>query len=317
MTTTMMALRAHTRGGPETLVFEQAPMPLPGAGEALVAVRAAGITFAELTWDVSWTTSDGRDRTPVIPSHEVSGVVAAVGASVTDLAPGDEVYGLVDFDRDGAAADYVTMPAEALAAKPRSVSHAQAAALPLAALTAWQALVDHAGLAAGETVLVHGGAGGVGALAVQLAAGLGARVTATARGEDAEAVRGFGAERVIDFTAEAFDETVAGVDVVIDPIGGDTGRRSYGVLRRGGRLINLNEPPDEAAAEKHGVRAVFFIVRPDRAELTRLAGLVDAGELRPVISQTFPLEKGRQAYESATEPGRPPGKTVLLVHGDG
>lgn len=314
--TTMMALRAHTRGGPETLVFEQAPMPSPGASEALVAVRAAAITFAELTWDVSWTTSDGRDRTPVIPSHEVSGVVAAVGASVTGVAPGDEVYGLVDFDRDGGAADFVTMPAEAVAAKPRSVSHAQAASLPLAALTAWQALVDHADLAAGETVLVHGGAGGVGAFAVQLAASLGARVTATARGEDAEAVRGFGAERVIDFTTEAFEETVAGVDIVIDPIGGDIGRRSFGVLRRGGRLIALSEPPDEAAAEEHGVRAVFFIVRPDRAELTRLAGLVDAGELRPVVSQTFPLEEGRRAFESAREPGRPPGKTVLVVHGD-
>src|ERR1700735_3419148 len=174
---TMMALRAHTRGGPEQLVYEQAPAPVPGPGEALVAVHAAAITFAELTWDLSWTTRDGRDRTPVIPSHEMSGTVAALGPGTSGVGPGDEVYGLIAFDRDGAAAEYVAMPAAELAARPRSVSHQAAAALPLAALTAWQALVDHAALKAGERVLVHGGAGGVGVYGVQLAAALRGPVT--------------------------------------------------------------------------------------------------------------------------------------------
>ena len=144
MTDTMMALRAHARGGAEQLVCEQAPVPAPGPGEALVAVHAAAITFAELTWDLSWTTRDGRDRTPVIPSHEVSGTVASLGPGADGLAVGDEVYGLIDFDRDGAAAEFVTLPAAHLAARPRSVSHAHAATLPLAALTAW--LADHAAL---------------------------------------------------------------------------------------------------------------------------------------------------------------------------
>jgi hypothetical protein len=154
---TMMALRAHARGGPEQLVYEQAPAPSAGPGEALIAVHAAAITFAELTWDLEWTTRDGQDRTPVIPSHEMSGIVAGLGAGVAGLAAGDEVIGLVDFDRDGAAAEYVVMPAASLAAKPNSVSHVEAATLPLAALTAWQALADHAALQPGEQVLVQGG----------------------------------------------------------------------------------------------------------------------------------------------------------------
>ena len=149
---TMMALRAHARGGAEQLVYEQAPVPVPGPGEALVEVHAASITFAELTWDESWTTRDGRDRTPVIPSHEVSGIVRGLSENAPGLSTGEEVYGLIAFDRNGAAADYVTAPAADLADRPRSVSHAQAASLPLAALTAWQALTDHAGLRPGERV---------------------------------------------------------------------------------------------------------------------------------------------------------------------
>jgi len=198
---TMMALRAHARGGPEQLAYEQAPAPSAGPGEALVAVHAAAITFAELTWDLEWTTRDGKDRTPVIPSHEMSGTVAGLGDGVAGLAVGDEVIGLVDFDRDGAAAEYVVVPAASLAAKPQSLSHVAAATLPLAALTAWQALADHAGLQPGEQVLVQGGAGGVGMFAVQLAAILSGHVTATGRSAYAGLVRDLGAERFI--SAEA------------------------------------------------------------------------------------------------------------------
>ena len=186
---TMMALRAHARGGPEQLVYEQAPAPAAGLDEALIAVHAAAITFAELTWDLSWTTRDGTDRTPVIPSHEMSGTVTGLGVGVAGLAVGDEVIGLIDFDRDGAAAEYVVMPAASLSAKPNSVSHVEAATLPLAALAAWQALADHAALEPGEQVLVQGGAGGVGIFAVQLAAILGGHVTATGHGTDAGLVR--------------------------------------------------------------------------------------------------------------------------------
>ena len=314
MQSTMMALRAHARGGPEQLVYEQAPVPEAGPGEALVEVHAAAITFAELTWDQTWMTLDGRDRTPTIPSHEVSGTVVALGLDASGVAVGEEVYGLIDFDRDGAAAQYVTLPAADLAARPRSISHVDTATLPLAALTAWQALVDHAALKPGERVLVTGGAGGVGNYAVQLAASLGGSVTATGRAVQREFVLGLGAS-TFDSTdgaspAEASRED--GFDVVIDTVGGGVLDASYGLARRGGRLVTLSAPPDADKAAALGVQATFFVVAPDATELAHLAGLVDDGRLRPVLSQTFPLRDGRQAFQSATVP-HPPGKTVLIV----
>jgi NADPH:quinone reductase-like Zn-dependent oxidoreductase len=309
---TMMALRAHARGGPEHLVYEQAPVPSAGPGEVLIAVHAAAITFAELTWDLEWTTRDGKDRTPVIPSHEMSGIVADLGPGVAGQAAGDEVIGLVDFDRDGAAAEYVVMPAAGLAAKPRSLSHVAAATLPLAALTAWQAVADHAALQPGEQVLVQGGAGGVGLFAVQLAAILGGHVTATGRGTDAGFVRDLGAERFISAEAGPPGQGAGGFDVVIDTVGGAVLDVSYGLLREGGRLVTLGAPPDQDLAARYKVRAMFFVVEPDAGELARLAELAATGRLRPVISQTFPLAEGQRAFESGKE-ARPPGKTVLVV----
>jgi NADPH:quinone reductase-like Zn-dependent oxidoreductase len=269
----MTALRAHHRGGPEVLTVESAPVPVPAPGEVLVAVHAAAITFDELTWEETWT-RDGVDRTPTILSHEVSGVVTEIGSGVTDLQQGDEVYGLVAFDRDGAAAEFVAMPATDLATKPSTVSHPVAAALPLAGLTALQALLDHAAVRPGEEVLVHGGAGGVGALTVQLAAQLGAEVTATVRSDTRDLVQGFGARRVIDTRTEAFDETGATYDVVIDTVGGQTLDRSFGVLRRGGRLATLSAPPPPGRADEIGVTATFFIVTANRVQLADIAVIV-------------------------------------------
>jgi NADPH:quinone reductase-like Zn-dependent oxidoreductase len=308
----MRALRAHHRGGPEQLVVEDAETPVPGLGEVLVAVHAAAITLTELGWDLSWQTRDGTDRTPVIPSHELSGVVTAVGEGVAGVAVDDQVYGLVDFDRNGAAADFVTVPASALAAKPVKASHVEAAALPLAALTAWQALVDHADVQAGERVLVHGGAGGVGVYAVQLAAALGAQVITTDLPGNEAFVRSLGAAQFLDFTTQRFDAELSGLDVVLDAVGGQTLTRSYGVLRPGGRLVTLAAPPDQADAEKHAVHAMFFVVQPDHGELTRIAAMVDDGSLRPVVAGTYPLERGRAAFEAVNGPRRP-GKIVLVV----
>jgi NADPH:quinone reductase-like Zn-dependent oxidoreductase len=310
--TTMNALRAHTRGGPEVLVYETAPRPEPGPGEVLVAVRAAGITFAELGWDETWT-RDGRDRTPTIPSHEVAGTVVALGAGVTEPAVGDEVFGLLRFDHDGAAAEYVVAPATDLAARPATVPFTVAAAAPLAALTAWQALVDHAAVQRDEEVLVHGGAGGVGGLVVQLAAALGARVTATCLGADVEHVRGLGAAVVIDVESTAFDDRPDRFDVVIDTVGGDALDRSWAVLRRGGRLVTLQKPPSAEDAERAGVVATFFIVVPDRAELVALARLIDDGRLRIPVAATYPLARGQEAYAGGATLRRAPGKTVLVV----
>jgi NADPH:quinone reductase-like Zn-dependent oxidoreductase len=310
ISTTMMALRAHARGGPEQLVYEQAPTPRPGPGEALVEVHAAAITFAELTWDQTWTDRAGRDRTPSIPSHEVSGTVVGLGPGAGTVEPGQQVYALIDFDRDGAAAQYVTLPAADLAARPRSVSHQEAATLPLAALTAWQALVDQADLKPGERVLVQGGAGGVGSYVVQLAASLGGAVTATGRAAQRDFVLGLGAGAFLP--SGPADPPAGGFDVVIDTVGGAVLEASYRLARPGGRLVTLSAPPDAGKAAAHDVHATFFVVTPNAAELTELAGLVDDGRLRPVLSQTFPLRDGRKAFESGAAP-HPPGKTVLIV----
>lgn len=308
----MTALRAHRRGGPEVLTVESAPVPVPAVGEVLVAVHAAAITFDELTWDETWT-RDGVSRTPIIPSHEISGVVTEIGSGVTDFEPGDNVYGLIRFDRDGGAADYVAVPADDMAAKPSTVSHTVAAALPLAGLTALQALVDHAHVQRAERVLVTGAAGGVGALAVQLAARFGADVTATLRSDAVELARNLGARNVIDVRTQAFDDGGPAYDVVIDTVGGDTLDRSFAVLRRGGRLVTLSEPPAADKADEYGLSAIFFIVTPNREQLAQLAALVDGDQLHVEIAATFPLAQGREAFESGQRAVRRPGKTVIMV----
>ncbi|RPE37752.1 NADPH:quinone reductase-like Zn-dependent oxidoreductase [Streptomyces sp. Ag109_O5-1] len=316
--TTMQAVRAHKRGGPEQLVYESAPRPAPAAGEVLVSVHAASITNGELAWDATWTDSfdgTGSDRTPVVPSHEVSGVVAELGSAVTGLAVGDEVYGLIPFTRDGATAEYVTVPADALAAKPSRLDHAGAAAVPLAALTAWQALVGHASLTAGQHVLVHGGAGGVGSFAVQIAAALGARVTATASARDREFVARLGADQVIDYAGDRFEDRVDGADVVLDTVGGDTLARSWAVLRPGGTLISIVQPPNPADAASRGARGVFFVVEPDRTGLEAVTELIDDGGLTPVVDRVVPLSETRAAYE-ALQSEHPRGKIVIRVSED-
>ncbi|GAA5012130.1 NADP-dependent oxidoreductase [Actinopolymorpha pittospori] len=305
-----MALRAHTRGGPEVLVYESAPRPAPGSGDALVAVHAAAITFAELTWPETWT-SGGADRTPIIPSHEFSGVVAEVGEGVTGLSAGDEVYGLAPFDRDGAAAEYVSTPVTSVAARPRTVSHVAAAAAALPALTAWEALVEHAAVKRGQRVLVHGGAGGVGSFVTQLAVALGARVTCTAHSPDVAYVLGLGAERVID--AESLDAEKGVFDAVVDAVGQDTPEGLFAALHRGGHLITLQEPPAQELADRYGVTALFFIVAANQDCLIQLADMIDTGRLKSNVAATFPLAEGRAAYESGAVRRRHPGKTVLVV----
>jgi NADPH:quinone reductase-like Zn-dependent oxidoreductase len=310
--TEMTALRAHRQGGPEVLVVERAPIPVPAADEVLVAVHVAAITFDELTWPQTWARG-GVSRTPVILSHEVSGVVLEVGSEVKDVSAGDDVCGLIGFDRDGAAAEFVAVPAVDLAQKPAGLSHAVAAALPLAGLTAYQALVDRAAVQPGEAVLVHGGAGAVGVLAVQLAAMLGADVTATVRSDAGELLRGLGAKRVIDVRTEGFERGDAVYDVVIDTVGGDTLERSFTVLRRGGRLVTVAGTPAAGKADEYGVTATFFLVTSNPGQLTKLTELVDSGQLHVEIAETFPLSRGRDAYASGQRPGRLPGKTIIAV----
>src|SRR5262252_3471871 len=230
----MKSVRMHKRGGPQDLLYEDAPKPQPGPGDALVRVYACAITPTELSWTETYTSSDGADRLPSIPGHELSGVVETVTPDVAAIRSGEAVYALTDFSRDGAAADYIAVRARDLAPKPRNLSHTQAAAVPLSALTAWQGLFDHAGLARGQRVLIHGAAGGVGTYAVQLARRRGAYVIGTSRADNAAFLRSLGVSEVIDYTAVRFEDKVRDADVVLDTVGADTLERSWGVLRHGG-----------------------------------------------------------------------------------
>jgi NADPH:quinone reductase-like Zn-dependent oxidoreductase len=311
----MKAIRLHARGGPEQLFFEDVPKPVAEPGYAIVRVIASGITPAELTWDETYQTCDGRVRIPSTPGHEVSGLIDEVPPDVADLRAGDEVYGLTEFCRDGSAAEFVAVRASDLAPKPKFLSHAQTAAVPLSALTAWQALLDRANLQSGQRVLIHGAAGGVGTYAVQLAKWRGAPVVATAARRDFEFLRGLGADQVIDYASERFEDNVRDIDVVLDPVGRDTLERSWSVLRKSGILVTLPAPipaDSMARAEAQGLRGVFFIVAPNRRELIQIADLLDTKKIRPIIGATVPLHRAREAFECGLGGGIR-GKIVLQV----
>jgi NADPH:quinone reductase-like Zn-dependent oxidoreductase len=285
----MRAIRLTAAGGPEALALEELPAPEPGEADALVRVHAAAITRDELKWFV--------DRLPLTPSYEVSGVVE----------PGGEaVYALTAFDRDGAAADYVAVPRALLAPKPAALDDVAAAAVPMGGLSAWQGLIDHGGLASGQRVLIHGAAGGVGHLAVQIAKARGAYVIAPVAAAHVERVRALGADEVFDRDATDFAGAVADVDLVFDTAGGDRLARSPAVLREGGRIVTIAEENEEAGA-------VYFIVEPNGAQLAELTKLVDAGALTPDVGAVFPLADARAAFERLETPGA--GKVVLDVAG--
>jgi NADPH:quinone reductase-like Zn-dependent oxidoreductase len=309
----MRALHAYAKNDPSRLVVEDAPQPTLGPGDVLVRVHASGVSPSELDWNLTWLRHDGAARTPpIVPGHEVSGVVEATGLGAAGIAVGDDVFGLIDFHRDGADAEFVAVRADELVPKPLTVTHAEAAAVPLSALTAWQALFDQGDLARGQRVLVHGGAGGVGSFAVQLARWRGARVTATSSARDSDLVRRLGADEVIDYRTQRFEDAVADMDLVFDTVGGDTWERSWAVLGPRGRLVSIAVPrPPEREADDDR-RAIWFIVKQDREQLLEIGGLMDAGELRPIVSAELPLAGGQEAYgPTARRSG--PGKVVLLV----
>ncbi|MBA2393252.1 MAG: NADP-dependent oxidoreductase [Ktedonobacteraceae bacterium] len=308
----MKAIHLHGRGGPGQLVYEDAPQPHPGPGEVLVRVYAAGIIAPELTWSETYETRTGNIRSLPIPGHDLAGIVEEVGPGVTTIARGAEVYALTAFDRDGTEAEYTIALPDELAPKPRSLDYVQAAAVPLTALTAWQALFEHAGLSAGQTVLIHGAAGGVGVFAVQLAHWAGARVIATASARNRDFLRGLGANEIIDYTTTHFEEVVHDVDIVLDMVGGSTQDRSWQVVKQGGVLVSVASPPSAERAKAHGVRPVWFVVEPNREQLIQIGALIDAGRIRPVIETALSLSQARQAYEQGAS-GHTRGKIVLRV----
>ena len=308
----MKAIRMHTQGGPELLAYEDAPKPALQPGDALVRVIATSITTTELTWDETYRDCDGRPRIPTIPGHEFAGLVDTLAPEAAGVRIGDAVYALSSFCRDGSAAEFIAIRAADLAPKPQSLNFEQAAVVPLAGLTAWQALFDHGQIEKGLRVLIHGAAGGVGTYAVQLANWKGAEVIATASAKDFNFLSELGASEVIDYTREHFEEKVKDVDVVLDTVGGETQERSWGVLRRGGILISIVSPVADEKTASLGVRGAYFIVEPNRAQLIQLGQLIDKGTLRVVVGAVLRLASAREAFEQGLA-GHKPGKIVLQV----
>ncbi|MEV0848554.1 NADP-dependent oxidoreductase [Streptomyces sp. NPDC049954] len=315
---TMRAIVQTEFGGPEVLTPTRVPRPEPVPTEVLVRVRAAGVNPVDGKTRQGLGAAAALAKPPLVPGWDVAGVVEEVGAGVTVLRPGDEVFGMPWFPRPaGAYAEYVTAPARQFARKPAGLSFEQAGALPLASLTAWQALVDTARLRRGERLLVHAGAGGVGHLAVQLAHHLGAHVIATASASRHAWLRSLGADEVLDYRTTRFEDEVAGVDTVLDLVGpkDDTSERSLRVLRPGGLLVTA---PSGGGTEIHeraaeaGLRSTGILVEPDGAALTRIAQLVEKGALRVHVDDVHPLEDAAAAH-TRLEAGGTRGKLVLSV----
>lgn len=308
----MKAVRIFNYGGPEVLRVEVAARPTPGSGELLIRVHAAAVN------PVDWKVRAGylKDRIPYplpfIPGWDVSGVVEATGPDVTRFKKGDAVYARPDIARNGAYAEFIVVRESEVALKPRSVDHVHAAAIPLAALTAWQALFDAAGLKAGQRILIHAAAGGVGSFAVQLAKWKGAHVMGTASARNQRFLRELGVDEPIDYEKTRFEDVVRDVDVVLDTIGANTQQRSWKVLKKGGILVSIISPPSAEEAAKHGARSSYVFVQPNAAELAEIAKLVDSGKVKSMVETVLPLSEARRAQE-LSQTGHTRGKRVLKV----
>ncbi len=303
----MQAITVRDRAaGAAGLTLSDIPHPHAAENDVIVRVYAAGFTPGELDWPGTWTDRAGRDRTPSVPGHELSGVVSELGYGTTGLTVGQRVFGLADWTRDGALAEYTAVEARNLAPLPADIDYAVAAAVPISGLTAWQGLFDHAGLKTGQTVLIHGAAGGVGSMAVQLAHELGSRVIGTGRAADREAALGLGADVFVDLQADRLEEA-GEVDVVFDVIGGEVLERSAPLVRAGGTLVTITGLPQVRPADG---RAIFFVVEPDRLRLADLAERVRSGRLQPIIGAVRPLAEAPSAF---TPDRRMPGKTIIRV----
>jgi NADPH:quinone reductase-like Zn-dependent oxidoreductase len=300
-----ITVRDHN-AGVSGLTLTDMPHPHAAENDVIVRVHAAGFTPGELDWPATWSDRAGRDRTPSIPGHEMSGVVVELGYGTTGLTVGQRVFGLTDWARDGSLAEYTAVEARNLAPLAADIDHTVAAALPISGLTAWQGLFVHAGLATGQTVLIHGAAGGVGSIAVQLAREVGAQVIGTGRSDDRDVVLSLGAQAFLDLDADHL-ESVGEVDVVLDVIGGDVLERSTALVRAGGTLVTIATPP--TTQPKDG-RAIFFVVEPDRARLSDLAQRLRDGRLKPIVGAVRPLTETADAF---TRHRRTPGKTIIQV----
>ena len=306
----MKAARVLRFGPPSVITIDDLPRPEPGAGQLLVRVMAAGVG----NWDALIREGKGEFQPlPLVLGAELSGVVEAIGAGVSGFNRGDEVYGATNEQYSGAYAEYALPSAKMMAQKPRTLNFVEAASAPIVAVTAWQMLFDYAQVTAGQTVLIHGAAGNVGAYAVQLARQAGLHVIATAASADLEYVRRLGAERVVDYKAERFEESATGVDVVLDTVGGETQQRSLRVLKPGGILVSSVSPVSETAQERYGIRAAYFLVAVSTARLNKIAELFDSGKLIVDVGTVLPLEEARIAHEMLGGAPHKRGKIVLSI----
>jgi len=308
---TMKAVRIHAYGGPEVLVYEAAPRPEPAADEVLLRIHAAGVNPADWKTREGFFKASSNQQLPIIIGGDVAGVIEAVGSGVTDCKAGDAVYAMTGLV-GGGYAEYVTLPSALVSAKPQSLDFVHAAAVPVAATTAWQALFDAAKLSAGQKVLIHAGAGGVGSFAVQFARYKGAHVITTASARNTDFLRELGADEVIDYSTTRFEDAVHDVDAVFDTLGGDTQERSLKVLKRGGVLVSVVGLPFEQQATAQGINTVALYAQPNRNQLTEIGQLIDAGQVKVTVEKVLPLQEAREAHE-LSQSGHTRGKIVLQV----
>lgn len=308
----MKAVRIHGYGGVDVLNYEDAPRPTPGPGEVLIRVHATTVNPFDCAARAGYMDSWFHYTFPLIMGTDISGVIEEVGEGVTGFASGDAVYGRTGVFRDGANAEYAVAFASDVAMKPEALDHIHAAALPHVTLTAWQGLYELASLSAGQTVLIHAAAGGVGHIAVQLAKLRGAKVIGTAS-THLGFIKELGVDEAIDYSTTAFEDVVKDVDVVLDLMGGDTQERSWKVLKSGGILVSTLQPPSEETAAAHGVRTGFIMSAPPIAQtLTEVAKMVATGQIKPVVSNILPIQEIRKAHE-LIEAKHTHGKLVLQV----
>jgi len=309
---TMKAVVIHEYGGAEVLKYEDVPQPEPKQDQLRIRVIAAGVNPVDGMIRSGMLDKEGRRTFPIILGGDISGVVEKVGSEITRFKPGDPVFAYVSLDNSGGYAKYALVTEREAAPKPRSLIYVEAAAVPIVALTAWQALIDTAKLKAGQTVLIHGGSGGVGSFAIQIAKAHGAKVIATASTANQELLKQLGADVVIDYTKQNFENIAKDVDVVLDSIGKDTLARSYGVMKKGGIIVSLVARPDPAELAKHGIRGEALSVDPNSDELSEIGKLIDEKKINVIVSQTFPLSEARKAQEQVAT-GHTRGKIVLKV----
>jgi len=311
-TSTMKAIVIHEYGGPEVLKYEDVPRPEPKADQILIRVIAAGVNPVDGMIRSGMFAKDGNGAFPMVLGGDIAGVVERVGNKITKFKAGDPVFAYVSLDSGGGYAQYAVVPEGDAAPKPKSLTYVEAGAVPIVALTAWQALIDTAKLNAGQTMLIHGGSGGVGSFAIQIAKARGAKVIATASTANQDLLKQLGTDVAVDYTKQKFEDVAKDVDVVLDSVGKDTLTRSYGVVKKGGIIVSLVARPNQSDLEKHGIRGVALSVEPNSGELAQIGKLIDEKKIRVIVSQTFPLSEAKKAQEQVAS-GHTRGKIVLKL----